>query len=60
MITLTVELSDPQALALAQLVKRMPLSDLKTNALNEDEAYEMQAALERVRTALADQGFAPR
>lgn len=60
MINITAELSDSQAMALAQLIKRVTFSDLKSNALNEDEAYEMQAALAQIRVALADQGFAPR
>ena len=60
MQTITVELTDDQALALAQLIKRIPLSDLRTHAQDEEEAYVMQGALEQVRKALGDQGFNPR
>lgn len=60
MVHISVELSEDQALALAQLIKRIPFSDLQTNAMNEEVAYMMQSALGEVRKALADQGFAPR
>lgn len=60
MINITVEFTEPQALARAQLIKRIPLSNLKANSLNEDEAYVMQAALEQVRKALAEHGVSPR
>ena len=60
MLTITVELTDSQALALAQLIKRIPLSDLRSNAQDEEEAYVMQGALQQVRKALSEQGFNPR
>ena len=60
MLNITVELSNDQALALAQLIKRIPLSDLRSNAQDDEEAYSMQSALEQVRKALSEQGCSPR
>lgn len=60
MLNITVELTNNQALALAQFVKRVPLSDLRSNAQDEEDAYVMQGALEQVRKALSEQGFNPR
>ena len=48
MPNITVEFTSDQALALAQFVKRVPLSDLRSNAQDEEEAYVMQGALEQV------------
>lgn len=60
MVNLQFELSQDQADALAQLIKRIPGSSLRENATDEDEAYAMQDALNQVRVALSDQGFSPR
>jgi hypothetical protein len=60
MLNFLVELTDAQAMALAQLTKRITLSDLRSIAVDEDEAYVMQAALDQVRKALSEQGFNPR
>ena len=60
METLRLELTGSQAMALAQLVKRIKLSDLRANAADEEEAYVMQEAVEQVQRALSDQGFSPR
>ena len=59
-ITIEVELNDAQAWALAQFVKRVGLSDYRALAIDQDEAYEMVDAGERVRRALAEKGRAPR
>jgi len=56
----SVELNETQASAPAQLIKRIPLSDLRSNAVDEAEAYDMQSALEQTRKALREQGFDPR
>lgn len=55
-----VELSPRQAEALAQFVKRVGFSDLRVNAAHDEEAYLMRDALDRIRTGLADAGYAPR
>ena len=60
MITLTVQLEDNQALALAQLLKRITFSDLRSNAVDHDEAYLMVDAVGQVREALREVGYDPR
>jgi len=61
-VTIEVELTDAQALALAQLVKRLTWSDLRGCAIDDQEAYTMRDAVDRVRSALADcsPGYSPR
>lgn len=59
-VRLAVELTDDQALALAQFVKRAGLSDYRPLARDDDEAYLMRDAGDQVGRALAAAGFAPR
>ena len=59
-IQIHVELTEQEAQAYAQLLKRVGLADYKVNAQNEAEAYLMQQTGEKVRKALADAGFSPR
>lgn len=59
-VTLTIELTDAEAWNLAQFLKRVGFSDFRTNAQDEQEAYAMRDAADRVRTALAEAGYAPR
>jgi hypothetical protein len=59
-ITITATLTDSQALALAQFLKRVGLEDYKGLAADTDEAYAMLDAGEKVRAALIEAGFAPR
>ena len=59
-ITFTVELSEEEAEAYAQFLKRVGVSDYQTNAANEEEAYKMLDAGEKIRNALAETGFNPR
>ena len=59
-ITFTVTLAPPEALALAQFLKRVGWTELRGNAIDDDEAYRMRGAFERVQKALAEVGFAPR
>jgi len=59
-ITITATLTDAQALALAQFLKRVGLDDYKGLSVDTDEAYTMQSAGEQIRTALAEAGYAPR
>lgn len=54
------ELPESQALALAQLVKRIGWAEMRQNAVSDDEAYEMKYALAELQKALAAAGFAPR
>lgn len=60
MITLIVELSDELALALAQFVKRVGYSEMRSNAVDDYEAYLIRDAIDRVRAGLANVGFSPR
>lgn len=59
-VTFTVSLNEWEALVYAQFLKRVCLSDYQIRAANDDEAYTMMYAGEKVREALAEKGFAPR
>lgn len=58
--TISVYLSADQAWALAQFVKRVGWHEMRGNAFDDDEAYLIREAIDRVREALADEGIAPR
>ena len=58
--TFTVTLTPPEALALAQFLKRVGWTEWRGNAIDDDEDYRMRGACERVQKALAEVGFAPR
>lgn len=58
--TLTVVLAPDQALAYAQFLKRVGLDDYMILAVDRQEAYDMRAAGEAIRTELARAGYAPR
>lgn len=60
MIAVSIELNEELAHALAQFVKRVGLADMRSNAVNDCEAYLMREAIERVRIGLANAGFSPR
>lgn len=53
-------MSDEQAQALAQFMKRISFSTFKGLAVSLDEAYLMQEGALKVADALADNGFNPR
>ena len=59
-IAVQLELSDSQALALAQLVKRIGSAEMRQNATSDAEAYEMRDALASLQKSLANAGFTPR
>jgi hypothetical protein len=58
--SLEIELTDEQAYALAQYLKRVQFDDFRRRAIDENEAYIMQDAAAEVRRALADAGYDPR
>ncbi len=60
MIDLKIEITDKQAMALAQFLKRAGYSDYRSKSIDDDEAYDMQYAAEKLRNALAEKDFAPR
>ena len=55
-----MELEPAQALALAQFVKRVGWSEIRQNAIDDDEAYAMREALVLLAKALGESGYAPR
>jgi hypothetical protein len=59
LVTLTVPLTDGQAMALAQLLKRIWHTDVLPKAVDYDEAYLMLEGCGKVRRALADIGYNP-
>lgn len=60
MKNIVMELNDDLAHALAEFLKRAGYSDYRALAACDEEAYDMQAAAEKVRAALAELGCAPR
>ena len=55
-----IELTDAQAWAFAQFLKRVGRSDYRGLAVDQDEAATMLCAGEVIRKALADAGWSPR
>ncbi|ELO3050665.1 hypothetical protein QWQ71_004485 [Salmonella enterica] len=51
---------DAEAIALAQLVKRLSWADCRKMATSDDEAYLMMDGVNHVMDALAEKGFQPR
>jgi len=60
LIEITVVLTETEAWEFAQFLKRVCFSDYRGHATSDDEAYHMVDAGERIRSALAKQGYAPR
>lgn len=59
-VNVYLELSPDQAEALAQFVKRMRHDIARGIASDDAEAFEMMAAVDALRVALADAGHSPR
>lgn len=59
-VMIELSMTDEQAEAVAQLCKRIALSDCRQLSANDDEAYQMQAGLNELQKALADAGYSPR
>ena len=59
-LCLVIELTDEEAWAFAQFLKRVAVDDYRRLAVDLDEAYTMRDAGEAIRAALAEQGYAPR
>ena len=59
-LCLRIELSDEEAWAFAQFLKRVAIDDYRRLAVDGEEACAMQAAGEAMRRALAEKGYAPR
>ena len=54
------ELSEAEALALAQFVKRVGWQEMRANAVDDDETYLIRDGINKLQEALADAGFSPR
>jgi hypothetical protein len=59
-VVIPMELSADEAWDFAQFLKRAGFSDYLSNAADQDEAYRMLHAGEKVRAALAEAGIDPR
>jgi hypothetical protein len=59
-VEVMMSLEPAQALALAQFVKRVGWTEIRQNAVDDDEAYEMRTALGFLANALREAGYAPR
>ncbi len=59
-VTVSTELTDSQAMALAQFVKRLTWSEMRTCAIDDDETWVMKDAIQTLQKSLADAGFSPR
>lgn len=59
-VRLALELPSHQAAALAQFVKRVGWDQMRACAVDDVEGCDIRDAVETIRLALADVGFAPR
>ena len=59
-ITITTHLSETEAVALAQLAKRLMHDDIKSKAVDGSETELMISAIFRLQNGLEEAGFAPR
>jgi hypothetical protein len=59
-VTFTVQIDDQLAQALAQFIKRLSWSEMRQNAVDDAEAYDMRDGLDQVRKALQEVGYDPR
>jgi hypothetical protein len=59
-VTFTVILDEQLALALAQFVKRVGWSEMRQNAVDDAEAYDIRLGLHQLQKALQEAGYDPR
>lgn len=60
LVTVSMDLTDSQAWALAQFVKRVGWQEFRTCAVDDNEAYEIRSGVDALQKALANAGYAPR
>ncbi|HEU0204304.1 MAG TPA: hypothetical protein VFR86_28160 [Burkholderiaceae bacterium] len=60
LLVLDVPLAPAEAWAFAQFLKRVGFDDYRALAMDRDETEQMRDAGEKLRAALAQQGYAPR
>ncbi len=54
------DITEAQTMALAQFVKRVGWTDIRQNAVDDDEAYQMRDAIVALQKALDFVGYSPR
>lgn len=54
------EITEAETMALAQFVKRVGWTELRQNAVDDDEAYAIKDGIDKLQKALQEAGFAPR
>jgi hypothetical protein len=59
-VRIDVDLPPAEAQALAQFVKRVTWSEMRSCAVDEAECYRIRAAVDKVQRALAAADYAPR
>lgn len=59
-VMLSLELTDSEALALAQFVKRVTWTEMRACAIDEAECCEIRRGLDLLRQELGLQGYSPR
>lgn len=59
-VTVTTVLPPNEAMALAQFVKRVGWHEFRQNAVDDNEAAEIRAAISKLQDSLAIQGYSPR
>jgi hypothetical protein len=59
-VRINFDLAPSGALALAQFVKRVTWTEMRDCAVDEAETYEIRAAIDTLRKALEEAGYAPR
>ncbi|MBP1039194.1 hypothetical protein J8631_26945 [Serratia fonticola] len=59
-VTVTTELTESQAMALAQFVKRLSWSEMRACAVDDDETWVIKDAISALQKSLADVGYSPR
>ena len=60
LLVLPIDGMPPETRAFAQFLKRATWDHYRSLAVSDDEARAMQRLAERLRLALAEQGYAPR
>ena len=59
-VTVTLHIEPEKAYALAQLVKRIGWSEIRSNAVDDVEASDMRDAVVALQRSLSDAGISPR
>ena len=59
-VAVAVQLTNEEALALSQFVKRAGFSEARQKAISDEEAYLMRDGFDRLAEALGRAGFTPR